>query len=344
MLKSLAAVAAFATVTFAKEGAAPMVHVAKERSAEPEWSSFVTFTHKHGRNYNTAEEVHARFNNFKATLVKNERLSKENPMATFGINKFADLSEEEFRGKYLLPVNSTSTYRSTHKLPKWNHNQKPNPLAKKAKVGANGVDWFAAGACTPVKDQQQCGSCWAFSATEAIESWAFTSGKGLPQPLAPEQIVDCDTNDSGCNGGDPRSAISYVASAPGLDFESAYPYTAGGGNAGSCQFPQGSVGVTPTGPVDVADGQENQLQSFLQNSGPPSVCVDASSWSSYTGGVLSSCGCNIDHAVQATGISADGSYYIVRNSWNTDWGINGLIWLATGANTCCVANEVSYVQ
>jgi len=206
------------------------------------------------------------------------------------------------------------------------------------------MDWVAAGATTPVKDQQQCGSCWAFSATEVIESWGFITNGALPSPLAPEQIVDCDTNDSGCNGGDPRSAITYVNSVGGQDFESAYPYTAGGGQGGSCQFPDGSIGEAPGQPEDVTDGTESALQSFLMNTGPPSVCVDASSWSSYSGGVLTSCGDNVDHAVQATGISADGSYYIVRNSWNTDWGNAGFIYLATGQNTCDIASEVSWVQ
>jgi cathepsin F/cysteine peptidase B len=343
MLKSIATVAAFATVAFAKTGLSPMVHVSRERMAEPEWASFVTFTHDHARTYKTAEEVHARFNNFKATVAKNVVLSKLNPLATFGINKFSDMSEAEFRSTHLMPVNITSTYRQQHKMKKWVAPKHPSPMAAKARQPDGAVDWCAAGACTPVKDQQQCGSCWAFSATEVLESFTFISGKGLPD-LAPEQIVDCDTNDSGCNGGDPRSALTYVQGAGGEDTESSYPYTAGGGQAGTCAFSASNVGATTNGPVDVSDGTESSLQAFLQATGPPSVCVDASSWSSYTGGVLSSCGCNIDHAVQATGISADGSYYIVRNSWNTNWGENGFIYLQTGANTCCVANEVSWAS
>jgi len=112
---------------------------------------------------------------------------------------------------------------------------------------------------------------------------------------------------------------------------------------GTCNFQSPGTGMT-AGAVDVGDGDENALQSFLQNSGPPSVCVDASSWSSYTGGVLTSCGCNVDHAVQATGISSQYGTpaYVIRNSWNTDWGVNGFIYLAIGSNTCCVANEVTW--
>jgi len=140
--------------------------------------------------------------------------------------------------------------------------------------------------------------------------------------------------------------MNYLVSAGGQDTEASYPYTAGGGQSGSCNFQSGSVAGTLSGPQDVSDGDESALQSFLQNNGPPSVCVDASSWSSYTGGVMTSCGCNIDHAVQATGISSQFGTpaYIVRNSWNTDWGVNGFIYLQIGQNMCCVANEVSWVS
>jgi len=204
-------------------------------------------------------------------------------------------------------------------------------------------DWRDKNAVTYVKAQGQCGSCWAFSATEAIESAVALGGGGLTE-LAPEQIVDCDTTDQGCNGGDPRNAMAYVVSAGGLDTEASYPYTAGGGQSGQCQSE--TVGATIQGSVDVSDGDESALQSFLQNSGPPSVCVDASSWASYQGGVMSTCGCNIDHCVQAVGITSQFGTpaYKVRNSWNTDWGVEGFIYLATGNNVCCLANEVSWVE
>jgi C1A family cysteine protease len=250
------------------------------------------------------------------------------------------MTPQEFASKYLMPVNITAKFDKS-KMKKW---QAP----KNHKV-AGSIDWSST-ACTPVKDQGQCGSCWAFSATQTIESANIIAGKASPSGpiLAPEQIVDCDTNDGGCGGGDPRSGMTYIQSANGQEFEYDYPYTAGqSGNAGSCNFNAQDIAEDDAGgPVDVSDGGEPALQSFLSSTGPPSVCVDASSWQSYSGGVLSSCGCNIDHAVQAVGINADGqaNSYKIRNSWNTDWGVNGFIYLEMGQNTCCVANEVSWAQ
>jgi len=308
---------------------------------EPEWPQFVTFALQFGRNYPTPGEAELRYINFKATLERNVVLRQQNPLATFGVNKFADLSVDEFRAKYLMPANSTGRVRD---LPKFFKGAVP-PVKRNRDGSPMDNDWCAQGACTAVKDQGQCGSCWAFSATEALESAIALSGNAIPT-LSPEQIVDCDTSDGGCGGGDPRSAMNYVVSAGGQDTEAAYPYTAGGGQSGSCSFQQGSVAGMLSGPQDVSDGDENALQSFLQSNGPPSVCVDASSWSSYTGGVMTSCGCSIDHAVQATGITSQFGTpaYIVRNSWNTNWGVNGFIYLAIGQNTCCVANEVTWVS
>jgi len=322
-----------------------MHEVARFHQADPEWAQFASFTLKHNRNYPTVAEVNERFTIFKENMAKNVILAQQNPLATFGVNKFSDMSSAEFRSKYLMPVNFTQSAEwqaDRAKMPKW----KPTPLQLNSRGVPNDVDWCAQGYCTPVKDQGQCGSCWAFSTAETIESSTYATSKNLPV-LAPEQIVDCDSNDSGCNGGIPRSAMSWVQSNGGLDTEASYPYTAGqSGQAGQCQT-SGTVGATCSGPQDVSDGDEGALQSFLQSTGPPSVCVDASSWQSYTGGVLTTCGTNVDHAVQATGIdSTQGTpAYIVRNSWNTDWGVNGFIYLAMNMGDMCqVASQVTWAQ
>jgi len=142
--------------------------------------------------------------------------------------------------------------------------------------------------------------------------------------------------------------MTYIQNAGGQESESSYPYTAGqDGQAGNCEANSNLfVESDANGPIDVSDGSEAKLQSFLLSTGPPSVCVDASSWQDYQGGVMTSCGCNIDHAVQATGLTtiSGTQAYIVRNSWAADWGVNGFIYLATGHNTCCVANEVSWAS
>jgi C1A family cysteine protease len=245
---------------------------------------------------------------------------------------------------YLMPVNITQKLKPKN-MKKWT----PTTNVKRAVGAAADIDWCDSthNLCTPVKDQGQCGSCWAFSATQTIESANAAAGNGL-NTLAPQQIVDCDSADAGCGGGDPRSGMSYIQGAPSQEGESSYPYTSGqSGQAGQCAFDSSeTVEDDQNGPVDVSDGDESKLISFLESTGPPSVCVDASSWQTYQSGVMSKCGCNIDHAVQAVGIqTVNGvSAYKVRNSWNTDWGVDGFIFLKVGGNTCCVANEVSWAS
>jgi len=318
--------------------------LAKTLNNDPHWPEFVSFALKYERKYPSTAEASHRFNIFKQNEARNVQLRKQNPLAQFVVNKFADVSQDEFRRQF-LGLNLTMKPKNIPKY--WPHKHMIPPVKRDVHGVPNDIDWCAdKGACTAIKNQGSCGSCWAFSATETLESAMAIAGAGLPT-LSPEDIVDCDSNDGGCGGGDPRSALNFVASSGGLDTEASYPYSAGGGQAGQCASSQGTVGGICSGPTDVTDGDVNILQSFLQSTGPPSVCVDASSWSSYGGGVMTSCGCSIDHAVQATGLTSQFGTpaYIVRNSWGTDWGVGGFIYLAAGdQNTCCVANEVSWVS
>ena len=207
---------------------------------------------------------------------------------------------------------------------------------------------------TPVKDQMQCGSCWAFSATETIESAWARAGNALTV-FSPQQIVSCDKTDSGCNGGLPTNAFDYVKGAGGMCANTAYPYTSGTGNTGTCKSPLPAlVGGTVSKwaySSTICQGftacvEDSSAQAAaLQANGPVSVALDASAWSSYTGGVMTSASCSssprkMDHAVQLVGYNADAAtpYWIVRNSWAASWGEQGYIYLAMGANTCGLFN------
>jgi len=219
------------------------------------------------------------------------------------------------------------------------------------------LDWTTQGATTPVKDQGQCGSCWAYSATEGIESGLFMATKNLIQ-LAEQQIVSCDKTDGGCNGGDLPSAFDYVESAGGIDLQSDYPDTSGTTEqTGSCKW-NGQKAAVVTGykyAVSPCDGgscsgqDENGLMASLAANGPLSVCVNAQSWNGYYGGVMDGCSgaySDLDHCVQLVGYDNSGSqpYWKVRNSWGTSWGENGYIRLAMGSNNCGIADEAMYVQ
>jgi len=273
----------------------------------------------------------ARFENFKMNAVKIAQMNAQTKArgfgATFGFTKFSDWSERE-------QASLNGFVRSENRPPRIS-------VEKRAPLQAPGtkIDWVAKGKTTPVKDQGQCGSCWAFSTTETVESAILMANKKVV-PLAPQEIVDCDGSDSGCNGGDPQEALGWVKQQGGLDTEQCYPYTAQDGTCASSQCsPAGNVAqVIPIG------SDESATYTALGKYGPLSICADASSWSNYQGGVLTGdqCGSDVDHAIQLTGYSPDqGGYWIVRNSWGSDWGENGFIYLQYGQNTCDMTSETT---
>jgi C1A family cysteine protease len=245
---------------------------------------------------------------------------QKNPSKTYnlGFTKFMDLTTEEFKAKYLstkvqTTVNHTK-YLSTANLP-------------------SSVDWRTKGAVTGVKDQGQCGSCWAFSTTGSLEGLSFLSGKGL-QSFSEQQLVDCSTSEGnqGCNGGLMDYGFTYVESN-GITTEDAYPYTA---VDGTCSATGGAFRIG--GYTDVPQGDVNQLAAAVVQQ-PVSIAVDAENWQLYSSGVFSDCDTNLDHGVLLVGYTSDA--WIVKNSWAESWGENGYIRLARG-NTCGLANSASY--
>jgi len=188
------------------------------------------------------------------------------------------------------------------------------------------------------EDQGQCRSCWAFSTMGAIESQVMKNG-GAEVDLSEEQLVDCDTTDYGCDGGNPSKAMSWLQNNGGADSLADYAYTAQGGQGGTCE----SSNYTP---VQQVTGQNSlptptnaqTLQNYLQTNGPLSIAVDNSSWDSqYSGGIISAAPIAGNHAVLLVGWGADSSgnpYWIVKNSWSTSWGMQGFCYVAIGGNDC----------
>jgi len=159
------------------------------------------------------------------------------------------------------------------------------------------------------------------------------------QVLAPQEIVDCDTGEQGCGGGDPAQAYPWVAQEGGMDTESSYPYT---GEDGTCAFNPANVAVKISSDANGFGGSENQMAANLASTAPFSIIVDASSWQMYSGGILpaSSCGQSLDHAVIAAGYDLTNGFWNVRNSWGAGWGESGYIRLQFGQNTCGLTTEV----
>lgn len=280
------------------------------------------------------EAYSLRLNNFKLSIETARQLNLNSPSARFGLTKYSDMSAEEFKNVILMknPVKTPTEGRQL---------LEKGPLAPPATY-----DWRSKQVVTAVKDQGQCGSCWAFSVTENIESIWMLAKKitvSQMQPLAPQQIVDCDRSDGGCNGGDPPTAYQYVINAPGMEPERDYPYRAVNGR---CAYNRADVYATITGWRYATESHnEDQMRDNLVNWGPLSICVDAQPWQHYTGGIMtaSQCGNNLDHCVLATGydVSAATPYWIVRNSWGANWGENGYIRLQYGKNTCGLSDEAT---
>jgi len=162
-------------------------------------------------------------------------------------------------------------------------------------------------------------------------------------PLSPQEVVDCDTTDQGCNGGDPPTAYQFVMQEGGLEDDSDYPYTA---QDGTCNFQKNLVKVTISNwQYATQNSDETTMQNNLVSWGPLSICVDAEPWQDYTGGVMmgSDCSTSLDHCVQLVGYDMTQStpFWIVRNSWGTDWGENGYIRLQYGQDTCGCADEAT---
>jgi len=292
------------------------------------WESFKT---EHSRNYATMDEESQRFaiflENMKVADLRNEAELKNKGSAIHGITRFSDLSQAEFESRYLtadITLRSKDTVRVEL--------EKPDTTAALK-------DWSGV-LTTPVKDQGYCGSCWAFSATEQIESDSMRT-LGTSYLLSPEQLVQCDTTSSGCNGGWTEHAYNYVKRAGGITTDAAYPYTSYQGVTGTCKVNSAGFVITVSGYTTI--GSESSMATYVQSTGPLSVCLDAATWNSYTGGIVTKCGNQVDHCVQAVGVDASSSgYWKVRNSWGTSWGESGYIRLAYGKNMCNIASDPTW--
>jgi hypothetical protein len=240
---------------------------------------------------------------------------------TLGHNEFSGLTADEFKAIYLSSPMPAREARD---------------FAEVSEEIAGSIDWTTKGAVTPVKNQAQCGSCWAFSTTGGMEGAYYVANNKLVS-FSEQQLVSCDKNgDQGCNGGLMDNAFAWIKKNGGLCTEADYKYTSGGGSSGTCKKTCSPVkGSTPKKVTDVK-ASDSALMSALGGN-PVSVAVDAegSAWQLYKSGVYTGkCGSQLDHGVLAVGYGTDGSndYYKVKNSWGASWGEKGFIRLGRGSS------------
>lgn len=307
-----------------------------------EWE---TWKSMHAKNYSSSTEDKFRM---KIYMENKAKIDRHNDLASRGdhsyflkMNNYGDLLHHEFVTLMNAPnLQGHANLTGDHMPVTW--------MAPVNVQLPESMDWRVWGAVTPVKNQGQCGSCWAFSSTGSLETQHFRK-TGTLVSLSEQNLVDCSRSfgNQGCGGGWMDNAFRYIKAYGGINSERDYPYV---GYEGSCRFNPNAVATTLATYVHLPRGSEDQLKTALGTIGTVSVAVDAShqTFQFYSHGVYDEPRCNpnaLSHAVLAVGYGTENGkdYWLVKNSWATWWGDQGYIKMSRNKNNQCgIASMASY--
>jgi len=313
---------------------------AELRSSDNQWESF---KQTYGKSYSIKIEEELRRQIFNQRLTQiaqhNEEAANGKHSYTVGVNEFSDWSAEELKLRNGFKPEMKNFQNEVESFE--NVNLKDLPTS---------VDWRTKGIVTPIKNQGQCGSCWAFAAVGSLEGQNALKTKTLTS-LSEQNLVDCSWSqgDMGCLGGLPDNGYKYIISNKGIDTEKSYPYVGWPGFI--CSYDAKNIGATVSKYVDLPSQDESALQKAVATVGPISIGMDAShdSFQTYKSGIYNDPACNatsLDHGVTVVGYGSDGAgkdYWWVKNSWGTSWGLAGYFKLARNQNNACgVSTMASY--
>jgi C1A family cysteine protease len=309
-------------------------------SSAGDWTIFNQFLERFHKKYESLEDFENRFQIFRnnlQTIVEHNSDTRYN--YTLGINQFADLTAEEFQQRAQIGGFGKEVLKATA----------CKKFIPSGSVVPESVDWRNKNAVTPVKDQGQCGSCWSFSATGAMEgAWAIAKGNLVS--LSEQQLVDCSKRygNLGCNGGLMDNAFAYVIDNKGITSESSYPYTAAGGTCNTHVTTVASISSCS----DVPANNQVALKEAVAV-GPVSVAIEADTraFQLYSSGVITgtACGTKLDHGVLVVGYGVENGikYWLVKNSWSSTWGDAGYVKIqrsdsTNDAGVCGIAMQPSF--
>ena len=317
-----------------------------------DWNDFKAF---HGKAFSTSAEEEFRMkvyieNKFK--IDEHNRLAEEGHHSFFlKMNHFGDFLPSEI-----------AVLHGLHRDLKRSQMEHLGAtfIAPEGFVAPSEIDWRSKGAVTEVRDQGKCGSCYAVAVAGSLEGQHFRKTGKLIN-LSVQQIVDCTNKledkyfplEDGCGGGDPEMTFNYIKDTKGLDTERSYPYVSGktGVMQKECHFNKSAVAATEVGFTRVPKENEDALALAVAAHGPITSFMDASSFgfSFYSHGIYKDdqlgdkCSKDYFHSNHVLLIVGYGpGYWLVKNSWGTDWGLDGYVKIQRGVNMCGIANAPMY--